>query len=257
MIYSLRIFILLGIFFLFNLNIEARIYCSNNQDGFEGVIRYQIKNSMGNMNPGMMPAITEYRIKGNDIIIQMISDDGVKMARILIDGDQSTLYMIDDEAKTAMKVIVSEEDEEERIGNVPEEFKEEYEKALKETENALESEQINLNETGEIMTIAGYQCEKFIVTAEKGEAFFESEVWLTNKIRVNVPEVLKDKNNPLLLFMNEKGFPLRVTGKSSSNGNSSDFEMVAVKVTQGNLDPGDFEIPADYHVSDMTGFMER
>jgi len=257
MIYSLRIFILLGIFFLLNRNIEARIFGSNNQEGFEGVIRYQIKNSMVNMNTGMMPAFTEYRIKGNDIIIQMISDDGVKMARILIDGDQSTFYMIDDEAKTAMKVIVSEEAEEERIGNVPEEFKEEYEKALKETESALDSEQINLKETGETMTIAGYQCEKFIVTAETGEAFFESEVWLTDKIQVNVPEVLKDKNNPLLLFMNEKGFPLRVTGKSSSNGNSSDFEMVAVKVTQGNLDPGDFEIPADYHVSDMTGFMER
>ncbi len=102
------------------------------------------------MNPGMMPAFTEYRIKGNDIIIQMISDDGVNMARILIDGDQSTFYMIDDEAKTAMKVIVSEEAEEERIGNVPEEFKEEYEKALKEAESALESEQIDLKETGEL-----------------------------------------------------------------------------------------------------------
>ena len=257
MIYSLRIFVLLGFFSLFNRNIEARIYGSNTQEGFEGVIRYQIKNSMGNMNPGMMPAFTEYRIKGNDIIIQMISDDGVNMARILIDGDQSTFYMIDDEAKTAMKVTVSDEAEEERIGNVPEEFKEEYEKALKEAESALESEQIGLKETGESMNIAGYQCEKFIVTAETGEAFIESEVWLTDRIEVNVPDVLKDKNNPLLLFMNKKGFPLRFTGKSSSNGASYNFEMVAVKVTPGILDPGDFEIPAGYHVSDMTGFMER
>ena len=257
MVYSLRFLILLGIFSLLNRNIDARIGGRMVQEGFEGIIRYQIKNSMGNMDSGLMPAFTEYHIKGKDISIQMIDADGAKMARILLNGDQSTFYMIDDEARTAMKVMVSDDADEKRIGNVPEEFKEEYEKALKEADNALESDQVDLKETGESMTIAGYECEKYIVTAETGEAFFESEVWLTEKIQVQVPDVLKDKNNPLLLFMNEKGFPLRFTGKSNSNGQSYNFEMVAVKVTPGSLNSDNFEIPADYHVSDMTSFLER
>jgi len=257
MVYSLRVLILLPIFFLLYRYIDARIGGTMGQDRFEGIIRYQIKSSMGNMESGMAPAFTEYHIKGNDINIQMIGADGIKMARILVDGDQSIFYMIDDEARTAMKVMVRDEAGENRIGNVPEEFKEEYEKAIKEADSALESEQIDLRETGESMTIAGYECEKFIVTAETGEAFFESEVWLTEKILVQVPDVLKDKNNPLLVFMNEKGFPLRFAGKSNSNGKFYDFEMIAVKITPRSLDPGDFEIPADYHVSDMTNFLER
>ena len=57
--------------------------------------------------------------------------------------------------------------------------------------------------------------------------------------------------------MNQKGFPLRFTGNSNSNGQLYDFEMVAVKVTPGHLNPGDFEIPVDYHISDMTSFLER
>ena len=257
MFHSLRLIILLEIFLLFNQNIKAGICVLNSQDVFEGIIRYQIKNSMGNMDKGMMPAYTEYRIKGNDITIDMINSDGIKMARILIDGDESTFYMIDDEAKTAMKVMVSDEKGDKNIGNVPEEYREEYEKALKEADSELESEQIDLNKTSESATIAGYPCNKFIVTSKAGDAFFESEVWLTDRIRVNVPEVLKDKNNPLLLFMSEKGFPLRFAGESSSNGTSYNFEMVAVEVIPVSLDPGVFEIPADYQVSDVTGFMER
>ena len=35
------------------------------------------------------------------------------------------------------------------------------------------------------------------------------------------------------------------------------IQMVAVKVTPWHLDPGDFEIPVDYHISDVTSFLER
>lgn len=255
--YSFRFIFLLGIFLFLNQNLDAHRFGVTAQDEFEGIIRYQIKNSMGSMDSGMMPAFTEYHIKGNNISIQMIGADEVKMARILIDGKQNAFYMIDDEAKTAMKVVVSDETEENRIGNVPEEFKEEYEKALKESNNALKPEEVDLQETGESMTIAGYECEKFIVTAESEEGFFESEVWLTEKIQVIVPDVLKDKNNPLLLFMNEKGFPLRFTGKSNNNSQSYSFEMIAVKVTPRSMNAGDFIIPADYHISDMTSFLEK
>ena len=255
--YSIRFLILLGIFSLFHQDLNALSCLSQNRDGFEGIIRFQIKSSLANMNTGMMPAFMEYHIKGHDIIIQMIGADNVKMARILVHGDEGAFYMIDDEARTAMKVKVSNSDEEGQIGNVPEEYREEYEKALKEADDNLDSEKIDLRETEETLDIQGYKCTKYIVTAETGEAFVESEVWLTDKILVNMPEVLKDKNNPLLMFMNEKGFPLRFAGKSNADGQSYDFEIIAVKVSPGTLDPRDFEIPADYHISDMTGFLER
>ena len=206
---------------------------------------------------GMMPAFTEYHIRGGDIVIKMIGSDNLDMARILIKGDQSTFYMVDDEARTAMKVRVSDDTGENQIGNVPEEYREEYEKALNEAEKNPESENIDLKETSETMNIQGYTCTKYIVSAEAGESLVKSEVWLTDKIHVNIPNVLKDKNNPLLLFMNEKGFPLRFTGKSDSNGQGYNFEIIAVKVSPGNLDPGYFEIPKDYHISDMTSFLER
>ncbi len=257
MIYSFRFLILLWILSFFHPDLYALTKVMQSGEGFEGIIKFQLKSSMEDINTAMMPTFTEYHIKGNDIIIQMSGADNVKLARILIKGDHNSFYLIDDEARTAMKVRVSNAEEENRIGNVPDEFREEYEKALKEKKSDLDSEKINLIETNENLDIQGYNCTKYVVTAEAGEAFVESEVWLTNKIYVEVPEVLKDKNNPLLLFMNEKGFPLRFIGKSNTNGQSYHFEMVAVKVTPGNLDPGDFEIPEDYHISDMTSFLER
>ena len=257
MIYSVRFLILLGILSLVHLDLYALKRVSQTGDGFEGIIKFQIKSSMDEINKGMMPAFTEYHIKGDDIIIQMSGADNVKLARLLIKGDQNSFYLIDDEARTAMKVRVNNTEEGDRIGNVPDEFREEYEKALKETGSDPDPEKIDLIETNETLDIQGYNCTKYLFTAEAEEAIVESEVWLTNKIYVEVPEVLKDRNNPLLLFMNEKGFPLRFIGKSNTKGQSYDFEMVAVKVTPGNLDPGDFEIPEDYHISDMTGLLER
>jgi hypothetical protein len=257
MIYSFRFLILLGILSIVHSDFYAFISVSQTGEGFEGIIKFRIKSSMEDVNMGIMPAFTEYHIKEGDIIIQMFGTDNVKLARILIKGNQNSFYMIDDEARTAVKVRINNADEESPIGNVPDEFREEYEKAIKETESNLDSEKINLIETNETLDIQGYNCTKYLVTAEAGEAFVESAVWLTDKIYVEVPEVLKDKNNPLLLFMNEKGFPLRFLGKSNTQGQSYDFEMVAEKVIAGNLDPGDFEIPENYHISDMTSFLER
>ncbi len=257
MIYSFRYLILLVILFPIQIDLYALSGISKTSEVFEGIIKFQIKSSAEDVNGGMMPAFTEYHIKENDIIIQMFGAENIKLARILIKGDQNSFYMIDDEAKTAMKIRVNNGDEENRIGNVPEEFREEYEKALRETDSNPDSEMINLIETNQTLDIQGYNCTKYIVTTEAGEAFVESEVWLTNKIYVEIPEVLKDKNNPLLLFMNEKGFPLRFKGKSKTGGQSFYFEMVAVEVTRKKLATGDFEIPEDYHISDMTSFLDR
>ena len=257
MSYLFRILILLGIFSINQLDLTACSGLGQPGNGFEGVIRFQMKSSMEDIKTGSLPEFMEYHIKGDDIVIQMIGNNDIKMARILIKGDQSTFYMIDDDAMTAMKVRVNDAEAENQIGNVPEEFREEYEKALNEAASKPESEKVDLKETGETLNIQGYECTKYIVTAEAGEAFVESEVWLTEKIRVNIPGVLKDNNNPLLLFMNEKGFPLRFTGESKSNGRDYSFEIVAVKVAPGNLNPAYFDIPEDYHISDMTSLLER
>jgi hypothetical protein len=225
------------------------------QDHFEGIIRYQINNSMNTDQTGMLPKYTEYHIKGNDLILQMIGARNHMMARILIQGDSGTFYMIDDTAKTALKVVIGSDDKE-GLGNVPEEFREEYEKALKKAEVESEFDKFDLEKTGETVLIAGFSCEKYVVRAKNKEISFDTEVWLTDKIKVEVPDALKDKNNPLLIFMNESGFPLKFKGKSGTGMQTQSVEMTAVKVARKLLDPSDFVIPDDYHISDMTGLLE-
>ena len=228
------------------------------QDHFEGIIRYEINNSLNTDQAGMLPKYTEYQIKGNDLILQMIGAEGQMMARILIQGDEGAFYLIDDVEKTALKVVVRSEDVE-GLGNVPEAYRQAYEKALKEAQEESEFDQFDLQKTGETATIAGYICEKYIVRAKNEEISVDTEVWLTDKIKVNVPGALKDKNNPLMIFMDESGFPLKFKGKSGAGHGTpaQRIEITAVKVTRKILDPSDFEIPDDYHISDMTGLIER
>lgn len=226
------------------------------QDHFEGIIRYEIKTSVTADQTGMMPKFTEYYIKGNDLILQMIGSDDKMMARILIQGDAGAFYMIDDVEKTALKVVVRSEDIE-GLGNVPEEFREEYEKALKEAEEENEFDKFELEKTGETASIAGYKCEKYVVRAENDLMSVDTEVWLTDKIKVSVPDALRDNNNPLMIFMDESGFPLKFKGKSGSGTQAQSMEMTAVKVDRKPLDPSDFLIPDDYHISDMSSLIER
>ena len=224
------------------------------QNPFEGVITYQVKSSATTVQGNILPEFTEYRIRGNDMIIQMTGTEGQEMARILIQGEARAFYMIDDAQKTAMKVQVREEDIQE-IGNVPEEFREEYEKALEKTGEEYEFDRFNLEKTGETMSIVGYKCDKYVVKSES-EAAFVAEIWLTDRIMVMVPDALKDQNNPLLVFMNENGFPLKLIGRSSAGPEVQTVEMTAVKVTRIALSPSEFTIPDDYHISDLTGLLE-
>ena len=223
------------------------------QQQFEGVILYQIKSLPAAGQDNVLPEFTEYRIKGNDMIIQLIGSENEKMARILIKGQEKAFYLIDDPQKTAMKVRVP--DDEKEIGNVPEQFREEYDKALKEAGDAYQSDRFMLEATGESMSIAGYQCEKYIVRIDNGPAFV-AEVWLTSEIKVEVPEVLKDENNPLLVFMNEKGFPLKLIGRTDAKATLNTFEMMATEINQLVMDPAEFSIPDDYYISDLTGLLE-
>jgi hypothetical protein len=246
-----RIFIL----FICLLLIPSTLFSQNH---FEGIIRYEIKNPTNTDVAGMLPKFTEYHIKGSDLILQMIDAEGQMMTRILIQGRTGAFYMIDDVEKTALKVVVRSEDVE-GLGNVPEAYREAYEKALKDAEEETEFDRFDLEKTGEIASIAGYTCEKYIARAENEDISVDTEVWLTDKIKVKVPEALKDKNNPLLVFMDESGFPLKFKGQPGSGPGSQTqrIEMTAVAVTRKTLDPSDFLIPDDYHISDMTNLMGR
>ena len=247
--------ILLYLIWLISIPLPAQTTSSESTNGFEGIIRYQIKQGHAARTMSMMPEFAEYRIRGKRIVIQMIGPGDAMMARVLIDGVHGAFYMIDDSARTAMKVQAVEESEE-QIGNVPEEFREAYEEALQSTASEIDSNRIELMETPEMQTIAGYLCKKYIVIADAENDFIESEVWLSDQIRVDLPEVLKNENNPLTLFMDGKGFPLKFSARRETDSGDPDFEMTAVKITSGPMDPAEFEIPADYSISDMTRFLQ-
>jgi hypothetical protein len=246
---SKLLLLFLSFFVLLPLDLSA-------QDHFEGIIRYEVYSSMNAGQPGLMPKYTEYHIKENDLIILVIGNENQIMARILIQGNEGAFYMMDDEKKTALKVAVRSEDVE-GLGNVPAEYREAYEKALKKAEKESQFDQFDLEKTGETTSIAGYDCEKYIVRTKNEEISVDTEVWLTDKIKVAVPDALKDKNNPLMIFMDESGYPLKFKGKTGFGSQEQSIEMTAVKVIRKLMDPSDFAIPDDYHVSDMTDLFER
>jgi len=224
------------------------------QDQFEGIITYQVKITFQADQKSNVPEFTEYRIRGNDMIVRISGSDNQEMARILIKGKEGAFYLIDDTLKTAMKVHAPKNDEG-NIGNVPEQFREEYEKALEEAGTDDKPDQFNLEATGETMQIAGYECEKYIVKADNERAF-AAEVWLTDRINIAVPEALQDKNNPLLAFMNGKGFPLKLIGRANAGQQEQTVEMTVIKIERTTLNPEEFSLPDDYQVSDLTGLLE-
>jgi hypothetical protein len=240
---------LLSFVVLIQLEVEA-------QQSFEGTIRYQIRHSIQADQAGILPGFAEYHIKANNLVVQMTDQDNQLMARIVIQGDSGTLYMIDDSQKTAIKVQVKD-NEIAGIGNVPEEFREEYEKALEQAAREDESKLFDLVKTGETELIAGYSCDKYIVKASGNDTFIGSEVWLTDEIKIELLETLRDKNNPLLFFMNEKGFPMKLIGKSKTGAQIQTLEMTAVKISQKVMDPAYFIVPDDYHITDMSGMIQR
>ena len=220
------------------------------QPQFEGVIRYEILNS-GEKNVNV-PRESAYYLKGHNLMVRIFMETGEEMARILLVGDERTIFMIDDVQKSAVKLQLQQEITT-RPGNIPDQYKEAYEQAIEQQNDRVEQMKPAMKVTGDSAIIAGYECIKYQLEYSARQQQSSSFVWLTRDIQFAFPDSLMAGENPLFQFLGSSGFPLRLI--MSNNGKS--FEMIASRVEPEKLKDELFTIPDDYTISDMTSFIRN
>ena len=147
---------------------------------------------------------------------------------------------------------MSEKDE--VVGNVPDAYREEYEKALEQSREENQLPGLKMEKTEEKATIAGYKCIKYKVVDENDRSG-NSFVWLTDKITIDFSTDMLGEQNQLFGFISELGFPLKIEGSKSENSTDPDVQMEAVKVSKVKLNSSLFDIPDNYQVSDLSNLL--
>ncbi len=220
------------------------------QPQFEGIIRYEISNS--NEIDANLPHISDYYLKDNKLMVRVFMDSGNEMARILLDGDERIIFMIDDIQKSAIKLPVQVE-KENQPGNIPDQYRDAYEKALDQQNHEAQQMKGQLKNTGELEIIAGYECIKYRLESTEPKDPSTSYIWLTEDIHFAFPDFLITGENPLFQFLGTTGFPLKLI--ISSNGRST--EIVAIRIENKKLKDELFFIPEDYTISDLSSLMKN
>jgi hypothetical protein len=105
-----------------------------------------------------------------------------------------------------------------------------------------------VTETGEKKDIEGYPCRKYLIETDKGS----SEVWITNKIKGNMYDVLRGKGERKISWGKEieavKGFPLEIT----TTANDGTVSVVKIQnVRPGKVDESMFSTEG-YEIKDMS-----
>jgi hypothetical protein len=218
------------------------------QDQFEGVISYAILNSRENgVN---VPYKSEYYLKNFNLMVRVYTEDGGEMARILLNSEANTLFMIDDAQKTALKIHLMDEPGN-FTENIPEKYKHAYKQAVEKQEKKSLQNKPVLVSTNVTEIISGYQCVKYKIVNNIQQDQETTFVWLTEEIHFSLPDEMIKDNNPLFQFIGKSGFPLKLY--VSSKGES--MEIIAIQVNQEKLKDELFVVPADYNVSDISSMM--
>jgi hypothetical protein len=218
------------------------------QSRFEGIIQYQISNTDNNKEN--VPRRSVYYLKDNNLMLRVFTETGDELARILLIGNERSLFMIDDVQKSAMKLKFQNESEG-QPGVIPEQYKEAYEKAIKDQDDKKQFLQPKMEDTGESEMIAGYSCIKYRLVYEEPQKQSNMFIWMTEGIHFDLPETWLPGENPLFQFLGVSGFPLKLR-ISSVEGL---MEMVATKVERKRLKDELFTIPYDYTISDLSSFI--
>ena len=176
---------------------------------------------------------------------------GNELARILLKGDEKVFFMIDDEQKTAMKLKL-EQEAQEQPGIIPEQYEEAYRKAIEEEKIKNKRNQQDIKYTGETDMIAGYVCKKYEVSFVDLEKRSDAFVWLTDEINFSLPESMISDGNPLFQFLGSSGFPLKL---KIAEGEVF-MDMEATEVVKKKLRDVTFIIPPDYQISDLSSLMQ-
>ena len=117
---------------------------------------------------------------------------------------------------------------------------------IKGTNNAS---RVSVNRTRETKTISHMTCEKIVVKTNRST----TEMWVTTDFKTDFYKYYGFfQSSYELMGLNEEsiqGFPLESVTKDNTGKVISSLELSSV--TQSNLSPADFTVPADYTLSDV------
>jgi len=156
------------------------------------------------------------------LVLTYASNTPDKKRKMLVNGDEKTMYYLDDDKKTAMKI------------------------SLETMAQAGNMEAPQITETSEYKTIDGYKCRK---TNEINKTS-TSEIWTTEDINVNFSKVAnafaylsKKKGGSLGPNYGLKGFPIEIITTENGDGFVSTIHYTDIKAG-----------PVDESIFDLTGY---
>ncbi|HLF33188.1 MAG TPA: DUF4412 domain-containing protein [Cyclobacteriaceae bacterium] len=221
------------------------------QDAFEGIIEYRIiSTGTGEIAPS---GTMSFYIRGQDLLIRAHMAE-VPGSRILLKSSENAAYMIDDSSKNVIRLELNPGLENIRMGEVPEEFRKEYEGALREVQEKSDTSVVTFKPASETRVIVGYECRKYNILGADGN--LESVAWLTREIQFHGLGKFGDKTGIMGGLFTSEGFPLRIENMNNSEGEDQPMIVEATKVRKASLDPELFQVPVGYHVQDLFGIFK-
>ncbi|MEX0967596.1 MAG: DUF4412 domain-containing protein [Bacteroidia bacterium] len=198
--------------FAFAQNFEGSIEYSLSVDG-EGENIQQTKDAMPNK--------MTYFIKDDNMKIRTEGGMAAAMAGdIIMVGKERTMYILQPASKMAMQIKMEDTEDEEVKPVVTK---------MDETEN-----------------IAGYDCQKYKVVSKTEQGDVVSYLWVTDKLKVDVPQSMMQSGTQMNLPGEIDGFPLKVISHIDMAGNQLTMIFTASEVNKTSLNASDFKIPEDY-----------
>lgn len=205
---------------------------AQSKKSFEGSILFSFEMSGGGqemeMAKSLMPTGYLFRIKGEN---SRMSIQGGMMAAmmgdIVVNAANDQTYMLNDANKSAM--LMPKED----------------------AKGTDEAAKYDVQKGGDAKTIAGFECEHYIVKSLEGELV--AEYWVTDKISIKAAKGKASKSSPIGQGSTYgiAGFPLRV----QMNQMGMLVTMEAKEVKQEKLASSLFEVPKGYTVSEFNPAM--
>jgi GLPGLI family protein len=194
------------------------VFAGLNAQDFEGRIDFEIKNE-GTSDPRMsmmLPKKSAMYVKNGNIRMEMDMAMGMKSASITDGKSGSSVTLMD---MMGQKYAIESGSNDELIKKQQEKMK------------------VAVNQTGEQKTIAGYPCQKAVVTFTDTTTAKETalNVWYTNDIKIGNKHVqgpfASIEGSMLEYSISQQGFSMQFT---------------ATKVVKQPVDDTKFEIPTDY-----------
>jgi hypothetical protein len=179
-------------------------------------------------------------LNGTVKVTWYVSETQCKMKMEFSDGKVNTVsWFIPD--LTSNKLITYME------GNVPPSIQKTYFSIPVQTieaDKTMNASRVSVNRTGETKTVSGIVCEKIIVKTNK----YATEMWVTKDFKADFYKFYPFFQSSFeLLGLSEErmqGVPLFSTMKDNSGKVLISYELVSV--TQTELTPADFTVPAEY-----------